>query len=68
MHNLGALGDTVDVKPGYARNYLIPIGKAVAARRSKTRYAVGKYVRQLIATRKWLGDRVFDRIIMRAAT
>ncbi len=44
------------------------IGKAVAARRPKTRYAAGKYARQLIATRKWLGDRVFDRIIMRAAT
>lgn len=31
MQNLGALGDTVKVKPGYARNYLIPNGKAVAA-------------------------------------
>lgn len=31
MHNLGALGDTVKVKPGFARNYLIPSGKAVSA-------------------------------------
>lgn len=31
MHNLGTLGETVKVKPGYARNYLIPAGKAVAA-------------------------------------
>ena len=31
MHNLGALGDTVKVKPGYARNYLIPSGRAVSA-------------------------------------
>ena len=29
--NLGALGDTVDVKPGYGRNFLIPQGKAVPA-------------------------------------
>jgi large subunit ribosomal protein L9 len=26
--NLGSLGDVVNVKPGYARNYLIPQGKA----------------------------------------
>jgi len=29
--NLGGLGDKVDVKPGYGRNYLIPTGKAVPA-------------------------------------
>jgi large subunit ribosomal protein L9 len=29
--NLGNLGDTVSVKPGYARNYLLPQGKAVLA-------------------------------------
>jgi large subunit ribosomal protein L9 len=28
---LGALGDRVKVKPGYARNYLIPKGKATEA-------------------------------------
>lgn len=28
---LGNLGDQVNVKPGYGRNYLIPYGKAVAA-------------------------------------
>lgn len=28
---LGGLGDSVDVKPGYARNFLIPTGKAVPA-------------------------------------
>lgn len=31
VNNLGDLGDEVDVKPGYARNYLIPQGKAVQA-------------------------------------
>jgi large subunit ribosomal protein L9 len=29
--NLGALGDRVKVKPGYARNFLIPKGKATVA-------------------------------------
>lgn len=29
--NLGALGDKVDVKAGYGRNFLIPQGKAVPA-------------------------------------
>ena len=28
---LGGLGDRVDVKPGYARNYLVPQGKALSA-------------------------------------
>ncbi len=31
MRNLGALGDKVKVKPGFARNYLVPQGKAVYA-------------------------------------
>jgi large subunit ribosomal protein L9 len=29
--NLGNLGDKVNVKPGYGRNYLLPQGKAVPA-------------------------------------
>ena len=31
VYNLGELGDKVNVKPGYGRNYLIPSGKAVSA-------------------------------------
>ncbi len=31
MRNLGALGDKVKVKPGFARNFLVPKGKAVYA-------------------------------------
>jgi large subunit ribosomal protein L9 len=31
IRNLGVLGDKVKVKPGYARNFLIPQGKAVSA-------------------------------------
>ena len=29
VSNLGGLGDVVDVKPGFARNYLIPYGYGV---------------------------------------
>ena len=28
---LGQMGDVVDVKPGYARNFLLPLGKALTA-------------------------------------
>lgn len=31
IKHLGKLGDTVSVKPGYGRNYLIPQGKAAPA-------------------------------------
>jgi large subunit ribosomal protein L9 len=31
IENLGSMGDKVNVRPGYGRNYLIPQGKAAAA-------------------------------------
>ncbi len=31
VQNLGQLGDTVTVKPGFGRNFLVPQGKAVPA-------------------------------------
>lgn len=31
VQNLGGVGDRVDVKPGFARNFLIPQGKAAPA-------------------------------------
>ena len=31
ISNLGDLGDEVSVKPGFARNFLLPQGKAVTA-------------------------------------
>lgn len=34
VNNLGDLGDEVVVKPGFARNFLIPQGKAVQANKS----------------------------------
>ncbi|WP_433303568.1 oxidoreductase [Actinoplanes sp. CA-030573] len=40
------------------------IAKAITARRPRTRYVAGKYARMLLSTRKWLGDRIYDRSIM----
>lgn len=36
--NLGSLGDKVDVKAGYARNYLVPQGKAVPATKKNVEF------------------------------
>jgi NAD(P)-dependent dehydrogenase (short-subunit alcohol dehydrogenase family) len=41
------------------------IAKAVRAKRPKTRYAAGKYARPMMRTRSLLGDRIFDRVVMR---
>lgn len=41
--------------------------KAVEAGRPRTRYAAGFLARPLMFLRKWFGDRVFDRGVMRAA-
>ena len=38
--------------------------QAITATNPKTRYVVGKYARPMIALRKWLGDRAFDRVMM----
>ena len=35
VHSLGEVGDLVSVKPGHARNYLIPQGKAILATESR---------------------------------
>ena len=37
MENLGKVGDIVNVKDGYARNYLIPAGIALPATKSNVR-------------------------------
>jgi len=37
VHSLGEAGDVVSVKPGYARNYLLPAGKAILATESKVK-------------------------------
>jgi large subunit ribosomal protein L9 len=39
VENLGNKGDLVEVAPGYARNYLVPKGLAIAASEGATRQA-----------------------------
>ncbi|RLL65515.1 oxidoreductase [Ochrobactrum soli] len=39
------------------------VSKAIASSRPKTRYLVGAYAKPMIWIRKWLGDRIFDRMI-----
>lgn len=38
VENLGSIGDTVSVKPGYARNFLLPQGKALRATKDNVAY------------------------------
>ena len=38
LNNLGNLGDQIEVKKGFARNYLIPQGKAVQASKDNIAY------------------------------
>lgn len=38
VENLGSLGDTVNVKPGFARNYLLPRKKALRANKDNLAY------------------------------
>ncbi|WP_242628370.1 hypothetical protein [Klebsiella quasipneumoniae] len=40
------------------------VSRAVYSRHPRTRYAAGKFARLLIRMRVWLGDRIFDRIIL----
>jgi NAD(P)-dependent dehydrogenase (short-subunit alcohol dehydrogenase family) len=43
------------------------VAKAINSNRPKTRYVTGKYARTLMFIRKYLGDRVFDYLILRAS-
>ena len=38
VESLGRMGDVVSVKPGYARNYLLPQGKALRATKENLRF------------------------------
>jgi large subunit ribosomal protein L9 len=49
IYRLGAAGDVVSVKPGYARNFLLPQGKAVLATRGK--------VQEIEHQQRVIGDR-----------
>lgn len=59
VDKLGKIGDTVKVKDGYARNYLIPMKKAIEA--------TPKNLRALEHTKKMVSDRL-RRLKKEAAT
>lgn len=40
------------------------VSRAARARRPRTRYVAGKYAKMLIGMRRWMSDRMFDRLIM----
>jgi hypothetical protein len=42
--------------------------KAIETERPRTRYAAGRMARPILLARKYLGDRVFDRLIMSQAS
>lgn len=42
VENLGQMGDVVTVKPGYARNFLLPEGKALRASKENLAYFEGQ--------------------------
>jgi large subunit ribosomal protein L9 len=50
VYKLGSLGDEVEVKPGYARNYLIPQGKAVPFTRSSVKQVT--HMKSLLAKQR----------------
>jgi large subunit ribosomal protein L9 len=50
IENLGTAGDIVDVKPGYARNYLVPRGLALRA--SKRNLAVSEEKKRVVRARQ----------------
>jgi len=57
ISKLGTIGDVVDVKPGYARNYLIPQGKAAAPTEANLKAVEAdkaRYLEQLAEQRKEL--------------
>jgi len=56
IHKLGNLGDTVVVKPGYGRNFLIPQGKAVPANKENVaKFEARRAELEKVATEK-LGE------------
>ena len=64
VQGLGHAGDVVDVKPGYARNFLVPEGKAVLASAAKLREVehlkrqIAEKVAKELADHRALKDRI----------
>ena len=67
--NLGAMGDKVNVKPGYGRNFLIPQGKAAAATAENIaeyearRAELEKAAAEALAAAEARRDQLVDKVI-----
>ena len=57
MDNLGTAGDVVKVKPGFARNYLVPRGMALRA--SKQNLAIAEERKRVIRNRAGRAQKVY---------
>lgn len=64
IEKLGALGDTVTVKPGYARNFLLPQGKALRATTDNLAYfdAQKDAIAKANADKKAIADGIAKKI------
>lgn len=65
LENLGRLGDLVDVRPGYGRNYLIPQGLAMLATKSnlKNFEQERKKLQAKMDTQKAMAQDIADKLI-----
>ena len=57
VDSLGTAGDVVKVKPGFARNYLVPRG--IALRASKQNLAIAKERKSVIRNRAGRAQKVY---------
>ncbi len=64
VENLGAMGDLVTVKPGYARNFLLPQAKALRATKENVAYyeAQKSHLQKLNADRKGEAEKSSKKI------
>ncbi len=69
ISNLGAMGEKVNVKPGYGRNYLIPQGKAAPATAENVaeyearRADLEKAAAETLAAAETRRDALLDKVI-----
>ena len=64
VQNLGDLGETVKVKPGYGRNYLVPQGKAVPATAANVKAFEARREELELAAAERLGDAESRRVTL----
>ena len=66
--NLGNLGDKVEVKPGYGRNFLVPQGKAVPATAANVAEFEAKRAEYEAKAQAMLGDAEGRRVKLEGAS